>query len=253
MTAPASSAVRSRRSPAPRAISPSIACQQVLEVGALGRGPGPLGTARSGRGLDRDEALLEALEARRDLLAELVHRRVEPGRVQQVRRAWRRRRRSSAPASPPMRPMALSRFVSSNSSSTIERSAPRSPRNFSSVRGSRPSPSAKFARSVCSRAAAARSLTCSAWRTIRSNSVRTASTLTVTPASWRAIRPMRRARSTSGPRSPAGRSPRNAARVGSDRDRRSMTIRSPSSRTDGVERDDVRLPCRGHVGPTRDI
>ena len=46
--------------------------------------------------------------------------------------------------------MALSRFFSSNSSSTIERSAPRSPRNFSSVRGRRPSPSAKFARSVCS-------------------------------------------------------------------------------------------------------
>ena len=51
-----------------------------------------------------------------------------------------------------MRPIALSRFFSSKSSSTIERSAPRSPRNFSSVRGSRPSPSAKFARSVCSRA-----------------------------------------------------------------------------------------------------
>ena len=78
-----------------------------------------------------------------------------------------------------------------------ERSAPRSPRNFSSVRGSRPSPSAKFVRSVCSSAWAARSLTCSAWRTSRSNSAWTTSTLTVTPASWSASSPMRRARSTS--------------------------------------------------------
>ena len=37
-----------------------------------------------------------------------------------------------------MRPMALSRLVSSKSSSTIPRSAPRSPRNFSSVRGQAP-------------------------------------------------------------------------------------------------------------------
>ena len=57
--------------------------EQVLEVGALGRGPGPLGTPGRGRGLDRHEALLEALEAGRDLLAELVHRRVEAGRVEQ--------------------------------------------------------------------------------------------------------------------------------------------------------------------------
>ena len=52
----------------------------------------------------------------------------------------------------PIRPIALSRFFSSNSSSTIVLSAPRSPRNFSSVRGSRPSPSAKFARRVPSSA-----------------------------------------------------------------------------------------------------
>ena len=48
------------------------------------------------------------------------------------------------PRSVCIRPIALSRFVSSNSSFTNERSAPRSPRNRSSVRGRRPSPSAKF-------------------------------------------------------------------------------------------------------------
>ena len=51
--------------------------------------------------------------------------------------------------------MALSRLASSNSSSTKPRSWPLSPRNFSSVRGRRPSPSAKFWRSSVSRAVAA--------------------------------------------------------------------------------------------------
>ena len=59
------------------------ALEQVLEVGALGRGPGALGATCGGRRLDRDQPLLEPLEAGRDLLAELVHRRVEPGRVEQ--------------------------------------------------------------------------------------------------------------------------------------------------------------------------
>ena len=45
-------------------------------------------------------------------------------------------------------PIALSRFVSSNRSVTNAWSRPRSPRNVSSVRGSRPSPSAKFWRSI---------------------------------------------------------------------------------------------------------
>ncbi len=54
-----------------------------------------------------------------------------------------------------MRPMALSRFDSSKSSSVSERSLPRSPRKASSVRGRRPSPSAKFWRRSWSRACAA--------------------------------------------------------------------------------------------------
>ena len=58
--------------------------EQLLEVGALGRGPGPLGSPGGGRGLDGDQALLEPLEPGRDLLAELVHRGVQPGRVEQV-------------------------------------------------------------------------------------------------------------------------------------------------------------------------
>ncbi len=56
------------------------------------------------------------------------------------------------PRSVLMRPMALSRFVSSKSSSVSERSLPRSPRKASSVRGRRPSPSAKFWRRSWSRA-----------------------------------------------------------------------------------------------------
>ena len=162
--APASVPVRSSRSPAPRARSAEHRLEQVLEVAALGRRPGPLGAAGRGGGLDRDEALLERLEAGRHLLAELVHRRVEPGRDRAGARASRRRRRSSARAScrsGRWRCRASSRRTARRPSS---RSAPRSPRNFSSVRGSRPSPSAKFARSVCSSASAAFSLTVSAWR-----------------------------------------------------------------------------------------
>ena len=130
-----------------------------------------------------------------------------------------------------MRPIALSRLVSSNRSATNERSWPRSPRNFSSVRGSRPSPSAKFVRSVCSSAAAARSFV--AWLCWRSaaNSRRTTSTFTVTPASWSATSPILSARSTRVARSSIGRSATNAARAGSRRVRRSTTIRSPSVRT----------------------
>ena len=87
---------------------------------------------------------------------------------------WRVGSRSSAsldaspskyvPSRVRIRPIALSRFVSSNSSSTNARSAPRSPRNLSSVRGRRPSPSAKFARRTWSSASAAVVLACSVWR-----------------------------------------------------------------------------------------
>ena len=100
-----------------------------------------------------------------------------------------------------MRPIALSRFDSSNRSPTNVRSAPRSPRNFSSVRGSRPSPSAKFWRSTSSSARAAFSLVAWVCASSASNSRRMWSTLTVTPASWSAVRPIRSARSTSAGRS----------------------------------------------------
>jgi hypothetical protein len=61
-----------------------------------------------------------------------------------------------------MRPIAESRFFSSNSSSTNMRSAPRSPRNFSSVRGSRPVAVREVrAQDVWSSACAARSFACS--------------------------------------------------------------------------------------------
>ena len=100
------------------------------------------------------------------------------------------------PRSVLMRPMALSRFVSSKSSSVSERSLPRSPRKASSVRGRRPSPSAKFWRRSWSRACAAFALASSVARRRPANSARTASTLTVTPASMRAVRPILRARST---------------------------------------------------------
>jgi hypothetical protein len=62
----------------------------------------------------------------------------------------------------PMRPIAESRRRGSNSSSTIDFSLPRSPRNASRVRGSRPPSSPKLARSTCSRAAAACSFACAA-------------------------------------------------------------------------------------------
>ena len=59
--------------------------EQVLEVAALGRRSGSLGAASGGGCLDRHQALLERAEPGGHLLAELVHRRVEPGRIQQQR------------------------------------------------------------------------------------------------------------------------------------------------------------------------
>ena len=85
---------------------------EVLEVGALGRRSGALGAAGGGGRLDRDEALLEDLEPGRDLLAELVHRRVEPGRVEQQRELGGVAVEVALehPADPPDRAVAL-RFV----------------------------------------------------------------------------------------------------------------------------------------------
>ena len=83
MTAPVSVPVRSSRSPVPRDEVGQHRLEQVLEVAALGRRPGTLGAAGRGGRLDRDQPLLERLEAVGHLLAELVHRGVEPGRVEQ--------------------------------------------------------------------------------------------------------------------------------------------------------------------------
>ena len=128
--------------------------EQVLEVAALRGRPGALGAAGGGGRLDRDEPLLEPLNP-----AAISSRNWCIGESSRVGS----RSVASLEASPskyvssirPIRPMALSRFFSSNSSSTMPRSAPRSPRNCSSVRGSRPSPSAKLVRRVCSSVAAA--------------------------------------------------------------------------------------------------
>ena len=131
--------------------------------------------------------------------------------------------------------MALSRFDSSNSSSTIERSAPRSPRKLLE-RARQPAVAVGEvgAERLLERLRRPCSLTVSAWRRSFSNSARTTSTLTVTPASWSAIRPIRTARSTrSGP--VVGRAlgeERGERRVVTDS--RSTRIRSASTRTRGT-------------------
>ena len=107
-----------------------------------------------------------SLEPVADLGPELVERRIHAGRVEQDERASRRPHRSTYPeqagACGRWRCRAWSRRTGRP---TIVRSAPRSPRNFSRVRGSLPSPSAKFWRRTSPRAArAAFLLVCSAWR-----------------------------------------------------------------------------------------
>ena len=158
----------------------------------------PCARAAAG-GLDRGQPLVRALEARRRSPGGTgASASCMAGGVEEHGRASRRRRRSSVPSSVRIRPIArVPLRLVEQLARRMPRSAPRSPRNCSSVRGRRPSPSAKFARSVCSSASAARSLTCSDWRERASRTrVRTTSTLTVTPASWRASRPIRSARST---------------------------------------------------------
>ena len=205
--------------------------EEVLEVAALGRRPGALGATGRRGGLDRDEALLERLEAGRHLLAELVHRRVEPGRIEQERelRGVAVEVALEHRADPPDRAVAL-RLVEQLVDHRPQRAAvaeellerPRQPAvAVGEVR----------AQGLLERLSAAFSLTDSAWRISFSNSARTTSTLTVTPASWSASRPIRRPRSRSAGRSSAGRSARNAASAGSWTTRRSTTIRSPSRRT----------------------
>src|SRR5204862_8128794 len=54
---------------------------EILEVGARGGRTGPLGCTGGGGSFDGGQALVELLEAGGDLLAELVHRRSEAGRV----------------------------------------------------------------------------------------------------------------------------------------------------------------------------
>src|SRR5215210_1685716 len=132
-----------------------------------------------------------------------------------------------------MCPTAESWRFGSKSSSTMPRSLPRSPRNDSSVRGSRPSPSAKLARRTPSRASAARSLAARLWSANRSNSARTASTFRVTPTLCSAVRPIRTARSTRMPWSSAGCAASQAASGPSWSVTRSTSIRSATTRTPG--------------------
>ncbi len=122
--------------------------------------------------------------------------------------------------------MAPSRRLGSNSSPTRRRSLPSSPRNASRVRGRRPSPSAKLARSCCSSASAARAFVSSRRSLRRANSVRTTSVVRLTPALQMVSRPMRSARSTSPARSLGARSATKAASCGSWSSRCSTTMRS---------------------------
>ena len=229
-SAPASVPVRSRRSPAPRASSPSIPSRR------SSKSP-PLAADR-----DRSSArarLAASMAVRRSwtpLNPSLISWRNwwsgEPSRVGPgAPPAARRPRRSRCPAGTRMRPMAESRLVSSNSSVTNFWRAPRSPRNRSSVRGRRPSPSAKLERRTSSTARAACSLAAVVWATSFSNSRRTTSVSIDVAASWRASRPMRSARSTMAGRSASSRSARAAASAPSTRTSRSTTMRSPSTRT----------------------
>ena len=184
----------------------------------------------------RDAASIDASRSWTPLKPSLISWRNwwsgEPSRVGS--RSWATLLRSPSkywPSRPPIRPMAESRRVSSNSSFTNCWRAPRSPRNFSSVRGRRPSPSAKLARRTSSTARAADSLTAVVWAMSFSNSRRTTSTSIAVDASCMASRPMRSARSTTAGRSAGSRSASEAARAASTTTRRSTTIRSPSMRT----------------------
>src|SRR4051795_7677651 len=97
MTAPVSVPVRSSRSPVPRARSASIVSRRSSKappfaVDRARPAPRAAGAASRARGagdespvLARGEPLFERLEALGHLLAELVHRGVEPGRVEQDR------------------------------------------------------------------------------------------------------------------------------------------------------------------------
>ena len=83
--------------------------EHLLEVRALRRGSGTLGATGGGGRLDRNQALLDGLEPAADLLAELVHRRVQPRRVEQHRelRGVAVEVALEHPADPPDRAVAL--------------------------------------------------------------------------------------------------------------------------------------------------
>ena len=86
--------------------------ERLLEVRALRRRSGALGATRGCSRLDRNQALLDGLEPAADLLAELVHGRVQTGRVEQHRQLRRVAVEVALehPADPPDRAVAL-RFV----------------------------------------------------------------------------------------------------------------------------------------------
>ncbi len=131
-----------------------------------------------------------------------------------------------------MRPMALSRFVSSNSSSVSERSLPRSPRKASSVRGRRPVAVGEVLPEELVQGGGG--LRVGVLRLAQEGGELRPHRVDVDGhdgASIRAVIPILRARSTRPPRSSAGRSATKAARLASTRTRRSTTTRSRSTET----------------------
>ena len=218
-------------SPAPRARSASIASSRSSKSPPLAADrarSAPRAAAAASIATSRSSS---ELEAGGHLLAELVHRRVEPGRVEQQRElggvavevALEHR------ADPADRAVAL-RLVEQLVDHRAQR-APIAEELLERARQPAVAVGEVGAEGLLERLRRPSSLTVSAWRRSFSNSARTTSTLTVTPASWSASRPIRRARSTRSGRSSAGRSARNAASAGSATTSRSTTIRSPSTRT----------------------
>ena len=197
--------------------------EQLLEVGALG--------GRLGRSAPRAAAAASIAtrrsssdEARRHLLAELVHRRVQAGRVKQVRElrgvAIEVRLEHPADAADGAVALLVEELVDH------PRRAPRSPRKRSSVRGA----GRRRPRSSCAASARARrrlAVDLLDWRIRRSNSVLTTSTRSSRPRPG-APRARSAGRARRGRLSSPGRSARKASR-GHDT-RRSTTMRSPSRR-----------------------
>ena len=170
--------------------------EDVLEVPALRGRPGTLRARARGGGLDRREPVVELGEPLADLLAELVHRRAEPRGVDEQGELGRVAV-EIRPEQLPIRPIALSRLVSSNRSAdedaelaAVAEELLQRPGQAAVDVGEVRAEDLRRARRPLARWPPR----CGCRRP--SNSRRTTSTLTVTPASWRATRPILRARST---------------------------------------------------------